>query len=154
MEKPKGLVFHDQIIKSGKGESKFAVRYNMGYFSPMSPLKVKWDYNAKSVSCPIVDYSDLNQGIYGVALDCFFKNMNHNPYVKRIMNNDTWEPIKCILLEYTENDVLRKSDFEIALRQCNIVYVCDNIVSMYRMFKDITNKFQKIKEAAEYNTYY
>lgn len=154
MKKPKGLVFHNKIIKSGKGESKFAVRYNMGYFSPMSPLKVKWDYNAKSVSCPIVDYSDLNQGIYGVALDCFFKDMNHNPYVKRIINNDTWEPIKCILLEYTENDVLQKSDLEIALRQCNIVFVGDSLTSIWRFFKGNINQFLRVKEAAEYNTYF
>ena len=62
--------------------------------------------------------------------------------------------VDVLLLEYTEDDVLHKRPEEISLRQCNIVYVCDNLVSIYRMFKYITNKFQKIKEAAEYNTYF
>lgn len=150
MDKDKTLLFHNKIIKTGKRESKFAIRYNLGFLSPF--MRTQWDYNAKSVSCPIEDNSE-NKGIYCVPLNVFFKTFNYNFYVKK-MTTPTWEPLKIILLEYTEDDVLFKSEIEISLKQCNIVYVCDNIVSIYRIFKDITNKFQKIKEAAEYNTYY
>ena len=60
------LLFHDKIIKTGKGESKFAVRYNKGCFSPY--MLTLWNYEAKSVSIPIVVDNDLNQGIFCIEL--------------------------------------------------------------------------------------
>ncbi|MBP3229606.1 MAG: hypothetical protein J6M40_02550 [Prevotella sp.] len=149
------LQFHDRIIKTGKGESKFAIRYNIHGVSPY--MGTKWNYNAKSVSIPPydnklicgADYCGEEFGIYAVEIGDFFLK-NNSPYIQQIK----MPFVDVLLLEYTEDDVLHKRPEEISLRQCNIVYVCDNLVSIYRMFKYITNKFQKIKEAAEYNTYF
>ena len=153
------LQFHDRIIKTGKGESKFAIRYNFGSFSPYQ--YVLWNYNAKSVSIPPYDdkliiycgedYCGDEFGIYAVEFDDFLYNRN-NPYVQKQMqmgNNNT-----LVLLEYTENDVLHKRPEEIALRQCNIVFVCNSAMLIKAMCKWIINRFLEEKEAAEYNTYF
>ena len=141
------LLFHDRIIKTGKGESKFAIRYNLGFRSPYKGSQ--WDYNVKSVSCP--------QGIYCVALEYLFKGWKINPYILE-MRSDEWaiKHLKLLLLEYTEDDVLFKTQYEMAVRQCNIVFICDNMLSMVRMFNDriVIARFLKEKEAAEYNTYF
>ena len=72
------LLFHDQIIKTGKGESKFAIRYNIHGVSPY--MGTKWNYNAKSVSIPPydnklicgADYCGEEFGIYAVEIGDFF----------------------------------------------------------------------------------
>lgn len=145
------LLFHDKIIKTGKGESKFAVRYNKGCFSPYR--FTLWNYEAKSVSIPIVVDNDLNQGIFCIELEDFLRR-NQNPYAKRMWLDTWWEPLTFILLEYTDDDVLFKSEAETALRQCNIVYVCSHPLSIHKFYKMGINRFLKEKEKAEYNTYF
>jgi hypothetical protein len=155
MEHLKGLEFHDKIIKTGKGESKFAVRYNKGDYSPMSPLKVKWDYNAKSVSLVDKDCGG-SPGIYAVEWNMVLfhrKNVIPNLYVE-IMKSDFPDNV-LILLESTEDDVLFRSREEIAFRQCNIVYVGN--IRQFMNFTSIRNiiaHFLKEKETSEYNNYF
>ena len=147
MREDKTLLFHDKIIKTGKGESKFAIRYNLGFCSPYKGSQ--WDYNAKSVSC--------HQGIFCVALEYLFKGWKINPYILE-MRSDEWaiKHLKLLLLEYTEDDALFKTQYEMAVRQCNIVFICDNMLTMVRMFNEriVIDRFLKEKEAAEYNTYF
>lgn len=125
------LEFHDKIINTGKGFSRFAVRFNkrtsdnisIGPYTFSRGMKFykAWDLSAKSVSesdCVRGTYPDNSSGIFAVDMDMFISH--RGGYAKNMYKeNDT----DLILLEYVDNDVISKSDVEIVLRQCNIVFV-------------------------------
>lgn len=147
MDTDNRLIFHDRIIKTGKGESKFAVRFNKGFFFPLRGTF--WNYNAKSVSIPYMPLKEYD-GIYAVELERFLDN-NPYGYAKQMRVR---KDLTLILLEYTEYDLLFKNDFEICLLQCNILSVCHCAELMMRIHKRVINQFLKEKEAAEYNDYF
>ena len=161
----KGLVFHDQVINTGKGKSKFAVRFNektddgksIGPFT-YSRGKLyysEWDLSAKSVSeddCIRSYHVSDGAGIYAVEFDTFLSGKGYA--AEEMMKN---ENVTLILLEYTDDDIVAKSENEICLRQCNIVYVSEQSTFIAKCKAGTINKlmaqFIVDKEAAEYNTY-
>lgn len=144
------LLFHDRIIKTGKGESKFAVRYNFGCLSPF--YATVWDMSAKSVSIPLDSVE--NAGIYAITLETYYRCYGDAPFAFEMFANKPG--ILHILLEYTDEDVKFGGFFsEICLRQCNIVYFeRAGLFKMKLEHDQIISRFLKEKEAAEYNTYF
>ena len=155
-----GLQFHNKIIKTGNGKSKFAVRYNKitDNNKSISPYAHSgWDLYAKSVSeiAEIEGFKDLDSvgtGIYAVEFDTFVSGKGYAAK-EMIKNKNT----TLILLEYTDDDVIENSDIEICLRQCNIVYVSEQqtFISAYKdgTLNKLMSQFAAEKEAASYNTY-
>lgn len=158
-----GLEFHDKIINTGKGESKFAVRFNKKTnnnksMSPyVNPIYNEWDLSAKSVAdvAEIEGFQSIDAigtGIYAVKFDTFVSGKGYA--AKEMIKNKN---ITLLLLEYTDDDVIESSDIEICFRQCNIVYVSEQqtFISAYKdgTLKKLMAQFVAEKEAAEYNTY-
>ena len=163
--KTTGLLFHDRIIKTGKGESKFAVRFNSKTddgksIGPFTYSRGKlyyseWDLSAKSVSeddCIRSYHVSDGAGIYAVEFDTFLSGKGYA--AEQMMKN---ENVTLILLEYTDDDIVAKSEHEICLRQCNIVHVSEQSTFIAKCKAGTINKlmaqFIVEKEAAEYNTY-
>ena len=159
------LEFHDKIINTGKGESKFAVRFNektddgksIGPWTHSKDRKkyITWDLSAKSVSekeCVRGIEPNMCSGIFAVEMDTFNKGRG---YAAKIMH--TRKDIDLILLEYTEDDVISKDRCEIVLRQCNIVFSCQqpNFIAKYNdgSIFGIMQKFISDKEVSLINTY-
>lgn len=161
--KKTNLQFHDQIINTGKGESKFAVRFNVKTddgksISPFTYSKLmkhynEWDLNAKSVSCDGIRGLDMATGIYAVDFDTFISGKGlYAKFIKMKNKNAT-----LFLLEYNEDDVVLQREDEICFSQCNIVYVSDQSTFMARCedgtLRELMAQFVIEKESAGYNTY-
>ncbi|MBO5465924.1 MAG: hypothetical protein J6A02_00610 [Prevotella sp.] len=163
--KTTGLLFHDRIIKTGKGESKFAVRYNSKTddgksIGPFTYSRGKfsfkeWNLSAKSVSesdCILFHYTSDGTGIFAVEYDKFISGKGY-----AVEHMVKYKDITLILLEYTEDDVISRNESEICLRQCNIVFVSDQPTFMTKWkdgtINELMKQFITEKEAAEYNTY-
>lgn len=162
----KGLLFHDKIINTGKGESKFAVRFNDKTedgksIGPYTYSRGKlhyyeWNLSAKSVSdneCVRgLNVDEVTGGIYAVEFNTFLSGKG---YAAKEMRKN--ENVTLILLEYTEDDVVMKTETEICFTQCNIVYVSDQPTFIDKSKDGTLNKLMKQfvskKATAEYNTY-
>lgn len=159
--KKTGLQFHDKIIKTGNGESRFAVRFNMKTddgksISPFTYSKGmqyynEWDISAKSVSTDCILGFDNAIGVFAVEFDKFLSGKGIFVQYMKL------ESVTLILLEYNNDDVVFLNEDEICLSQCNIVYTSNQTTFMAK-WKDGTiskmmAQFVTEKEAAEYNTY-
>lgn len=164
---PMGLQFHDRIIKTGKGESKFAVRFNektddgksvSPFWHSRGKLRgelhyTEWDLSAKSVSdsCGIRLLGCIS-GIYAVEYAEFISGKG---YAAEIMRRN--ENVTILLLEYTDDDVVMRADEELCFSQCNIVYVSDQQTFIAKSkdgtLEKLMAQFIAEKDTAEYNTY-
>lgn len=160
------LHFHDKIIKTGNGKSCFAIRFNTlskgevisPYAHPLAPSdryeNYVWDMSAKSVSeddC----YNGITVssccGIYAMTMEHYMQGKNY--LNKQIALDNSI----IMLIEYTVDDVIHSYEYEICLRQCNIVFSCpknefEEKMNDFSIF-DMMVQFMEEKENAPINSY-